>query len=197
MATFGCDSNTTSNSCGNGVYFLPLGGETTAYSNLPTPPAGATVYVYWNIGGPGNAPSGQSPTGWGETQALAFQSAYNTYGASGTPFGSFSVNTGGWSTSTLSENADVLSAFLAILVDAIADPGIYLNQNRYDTYLPSGYKFPSSYTLWQAAWYSGSTPPSCSTVSSDWANNTFGLGLGGLQATWWQYFGNPDYDIGG
>lgn len=164
MATFGCDSNTASNPCGNGVYFLPLGQETTPHGSLPTPPAGATVLVYWNIGGPGNAPSGTSPTAWGQDQALVFTDAYNSYGASGTPFGSISLNTGGWPETTANENAD--AAFINTIIDGLTNPGTYLNQNISDNYLPSGYPFNSRTVLRRAARYS-TEPTSCSTVVTD------------------------------
>ena len=173
--------------------------------------SGATIYSLWTLKGPGSAPSGTTPTQWGQQQAaVAINEWFGDTDVTGaTIFFDVETNSGGWGTDT-SSNQAVLEATLAYVANygqtpggsngGEFDSGVYIsvgsNDNKWDTYFGSSYKPSTPFVLWAAI----HECLSCTDAASQWPNywSSKPINAGGQEVVIAQYYigacGGADLD---
>lgn len=191
---------------GHNFYIGRLGGGVTAggtgFDSATADAVGAeATFAYWDLVGPGNAPSGTSPEEWGIQQAQAFQKTWDgNFSVSGTTlFADIEPGNGGWSGEPPSACQQVLNGFLETISDPSSGfyPGVYISVDNWNAFFESSYVSPIPFVLWLA----GTDCPSTCTDAADQFNaNHLNQALGGYKVLVWQYYvpscsGSRDLDI--
>jgi hypothetical protein len=207
---FGIDTNTTSFPCpaSTNFYIGQLGsGVSTSGANFKTTPAETAgfyqTYGYWTIEGPGSIPSGSNATEWGTAQADAFLEAwgtgtYSSYVGGETFFGDVESGSDGWSSGSQAQRTDIITAFLAEIVNVNPNytAGLYANTNDWKNLIGNSWSSSTPFVWWLADTYT--TITTCSDAETQWVDLISGgsLDRGGYKVMVWQYNGgSTDHDI--
>ncbi|MFI5035590.1 MAG: hypothetical protein ACHQFZ_05240 [Acidimicrobiales bacterium] len=185
---------------GHSYYIGRLGGEITEGGigfNLSS--AKAATYLltsgYWDIGGPGIIPPGKSAYQWGQQQANAFLSAYNTgpnapYVLGQTLFGDIESGNFGWGVGTKTQGQDIVHGFIQTIANVGFSPGLYANRPDWDNLIGASWTSPTPFVWWLADTYVGIT--TCVEAQNEFNSLFFGNNIysrGGYKVMVWQYNG--------
>lgn len=190
---FGTDTNATGTFPCTGkyanFYIGPIGGETTAstanFSDAAAEAVGVDyTFSYWDLAGPGSAPTGDTPTEWGVAQANAFISAWEDSDLVGgtTLFADIEPGNGGWGTDT-AENQAVLHAFL-VTINASFTAGVYISSDNWTSYF-GDYTSTEAFVLWLAG--ADCSITTCAEAETAFNDDYTDTSLGGYRVMIWQY----------
>lgn len=224
---WGTDSNTgTSPEMPQNFYVGRFGYGTTGSSFFFNTGAAlsagkSSTYMYWGLEGPGLAPSGATPYGWGWLQASnALDQWYNNpnsgFVGGHTIFADIESGFGGWTTgsSAYSDNQQVARGFLDCIASAFTPvtpfhPGIYIFPGDWAGYFGTDFRPKTPFVLWVAGCYACSNIICAPCDDSCWTTlltvesllpTVMSTILGGAQAVLWQYWLDPpcgcgDFDV--
>jgi hypothetical protein len=192
---FGMDTNSSPPfpcaGSGKNFYIGRIGhGDTPDLSDFDSTTAtavGPTVTSsYWDIEGPGTAPSGFTPTQWGQLQADSFINARNSNSQVGgqTLFGDLEQGNLGWNTFSHAQAQDIVHSFLEVINNNGFIPGLYTSTGAWDYFLTSSYHPLVPFVFWLTG---TDCPTSCAAAESEFNSTYTNITRGGYRTMIWQY----------